>query len=208
MKISQQQWMNLLMEQGVDVRSRIVYLSGEFGSDPSAGQTDSGRLIKSFILLDGLSHKPIRFWINTSGGDVHDMFAIHDTIRGLNSPVITIGSGSVQSAGGLLLAAGARRYVTENCYLMIHATQHQLHSQDISQAEMSNIIDTAKRVDCAWSSLMGSYTKMTGSWWMDQCDSHNETWCNASQIINLGVADEILPLRDILSVSARYKAPS
>jgi ATP-dependent Clp protease protease subunit len=64
--------------------------------------------------------KPISVYINSDGGDLNAMFAIHDILRTAPCPVHTYGFGHVMSAGTLLLACGDTRYLYENALVMMH----------------------------------------------------------------------------------------
>ena len=64
--------------------------------------------------------KPIRLYITSNGGSVHQVFSAIDTILGMKVPVHTVCKGFVASAGTLLSLAGKRRFITENSYMLIH----------------------------------------------------------------------------------------
>ena len=64
--------------------------------------------------------KPIRIFINTLGGDLNSTMNLVDVIDASTTPVYTIGLGRVYSAGGLLLMAGAKRFVFNNTSCLIH----------------------------------------------------------------------------------------
>lgn len=67
-------------------------------------------------------NKEITLYLNTSGGDTREAWAIIDLLRLLNVPVKTVAIGGVLSAGVTLLACGTRgkRYITSNTEVMYH----------------------------------------------------------------------------------------
>ncbi|MFQ5653615.1 MAG: ATP-dependent Clp protease proteolytic subunit [Planctomycetota bacterium] len=82
----------------------------------------SKRIIPQLLWLDTRSDDPIRLFINTPGGSADDGFAIHDTIRFVRSPVLSICTGLNASAGTVILLASTkeRRFALPNCRIMLH----------------------------------------------------------------------------------------
>ena len=66
--------------------------------------------------------KPVSLYINSPGGEMTGLFAIHDTMQFLRAPVSTICVGQAASAAAVLLAAGApgRRYALPNARVLLH----------------------------------------------------------------------------------------
>lgn len=63
---------------------------------------------------------PIKLFLNTDGGEVHHALMVCDTIRRMETPVHTICTGLVASAGTLISICGVKRYITPNGYMLIH----------------------------------------------------------------------------------------
>jgi ATP-dependent Clp protease, protease subunit len=84
----------------------------------------------------------IAIYINSPGGDMNGLFAIHDTMRYINPDVATICVGQAASAAAVLLAAGTRgkRYVLPNARVLIHqphgGAQGQSTDMELAVAEM------------------------------------------------------------------------
>jgi ATP-dependent Clp protease protease subunit len=96
-------------------------------------------------LLHLESEKPdadIALYINSPGGDMNGLFAIHDTMRFIHSDVATICVGQAASAAAVLLAAGTpgKRYVLPNARVLIHqphgGAQGQSTDMELQVAEM------------------------------------------------------------------------
>lgn len=66
--------------------------------------------------------RDISLYINSPGGDMIGLFAIHDTMQFVSAPISTICVGQAASAAAVLLAAGApgRRYALPNARVLIH----------------------------------------------------------------------------------------
>jgi len=120
--------------------SRSILLIGEVG--PST----TSQLFERIAELAQQNDDPICVVISTEGGSVYDAFAIYDLIKLSPIPIWTYGLGCVMSAGTLILAAGAKRMLYPNCWLMDHeATFPEVaqksselkaarrHSEDISE---------------------------------------------------------------------------
>jgi ATP-dependent Clp protease protease subunit len=84
----------------------------------------------------------IAIYINSPGGDMNGLFAIHDTMRYVNPDVATICVGQAASAAAVLLAAGTpgKRYALPNARVLIHqphgGAQGQSTDMELAVAEM------------------------------------------------------------------------
>ena len=84
----------------------------------------------------------IALYINSPGGDMNGLFAIHDTMRYVNPDVATICVGQAASAAAVLLAAGTpgKRYALPNARVLIHqphgGAQGQSTDMELAVAEM------------------------------------------------------------------------
>jgi ATP-dependent Clp protease, protease subunit len=84
----------------------------------------------------------IAIYINSPGGDMNGLFAIHDTMKYINPDVATICVGQAASAAAVLLAAGApgKRYALPNARVLIHqphgGAQGQSTDMELAVAEM------------------------------------------------------------------------
>ena len=96
---------------------RILFLSGVI-----SGEMDSQNLL---LALDSLSHKPIKLVITSPGGDLDTTFLFIDTMKLIQSPVITIGR-YCASAASLILASGKERYLYPHAKTMLHLATGQM----------------------------------------------------------------------------------
>ncbi len=84
----------------------------------------------------------IAIYINSPGGDMNGLFAIHDTMRFINPDVATICVGQAASAAAVLLAAGTpgKRFALPNARVLIHqphgGAQGQSTDMELAVAEM------------------------------------------------------------------------
>lgn len=110
------------------LEERIVFLGTEI-TDETANL-----IIAQLLHLD--ASKPesdVRLYINSPGGDMNGLFAIHDTMKFLRADVSTICIGQAASAAAVLLAAGApgKRYALPNARLLIHQPHGGTQGQSV-----------------------------------------------------------------------------
>jgi ATP-dependent Clp protease, protease subunit len=117
--------------------ARIVFL-GTAIEDASANL-----VIAQLLHLDAENPgKDIHLYLNSPGGDMTGLFAIHDTMQLVRSDVSTVCVGQACSAAAVLLAAGAKgkRYVLPNARVLIHqphgGAQGQSTDLELAVAEM------------------------------------------------------------------------
>ena len=98
------------------LKTRTVLVSGAV-DDKLAEKT-----IAQLLILDAESHDPIRVMITSQGGHVDSGYAIHDMLRFIESPIITIGAGWVASIAVPILfgAPKERRYSLPNTRFLLH----------------------------------------------------------------------------------------
>jgi ATP-dependent Clp protease protease subunit len=90
-----------------------------------AGQVDdklAERVISQLLILNSINHDPIRVVITSQGGHVDSGFAIHDMMKFIDSPVITLGAGWVASIGVPILLGAEKdcRYSLPNTRFLLH----------------------------------------------------------------------------------------
>jgi ATP-dependent Clp protease protease subunit len=84
----------------------------------------------------------VAMYINSPGGDMTGLFAIHDTMKYIAPDVATICVGQAASAAAVLLAAGAKgkRFALPNARVLVHqphgGAQGQSVDMEIAVAEM------------------------------------------------------------------------
>ena len=83
------------------LRERIVFLGSAIDDQVA------NLVVAQLLFLESEdADKPINIYINSPGGDMIGLFAIHDTMQFLNPPIATTCVGQAASAAAVLLAAG------------------------------------------------------------------------------------------------------
>lgn len=96
------------------LQDRIIFLTGEIND------TMSNIIISELLYLDNINHENIYIYINSPGGAITSGMGIYDTMKFIESKVITIGVGMCASMAAFLLSSGDERYVLPNAEVMIH----------------------------------------------------------------------------------------
>lgn len=93
--------------------------------------------------------RDIALYINSPGGDMNALFAIHDTMQYLSCDVATICVGQAASAAAVILASGAagKRAVLPNARVLIHQPHGGVQGQstDLERA-VCEIVEMRRRM--------------------------------------------------------------
>lgn len=163
--------------------NRTVFLCGEIN------QNVAKEVCSKLIALDFINSNPIRMLINSQGGHVESGDTIHDVIRFIKSPVITVGTGFVASAGALIYLATdkQRRFSLPNTRFMIHqpsggsagtATEIGIQAEEI--------IKMKERIDKIIANATGQSLERVAS------DSDRDHWMTAEEAIDYGMVYRVI----------------
>jgi ATP-dependent Clp protease protease subunit len=106
----------------VDLYSRLLSARIVFLGTP-IDDTSANLVVAQLLHLAAEEpERDINLYINSPGGDMTGLFAIHDTMQCIRPQVATTCVGQAASAAAVLLAAGApgKRYVLPNARVLIH----------------------------------------------------------------------------------------
>lgn len=107
------------------LKDRIIILTGEINDQMASS------ICAQLLYLDSTGKEDILMYINSPGGSVSAGLAILDTMQYIHANVSTIGMGICASMAAVLLGAGykGKRYVLENCEVMIHQPLGEMAGQ-------------------------------------------------------------------------------
>jgi len=164
-------------------KSRFVLIFGEI--DHAMARSTCERL----IALAEESDAPIQVMVSSPGGHVESGDAIHDMIRFVRAPVMTIGSGWVASAGThIFLAAPAeRRVCLPNTRFMIHQPAGGAGGQATDIAiQAKEIIKARERLARVVATQTGQpYEKVAA-------DMERDYWMSADEAIAYGIVSRVI----------------
>ena len=165
------------------IKARTVLVNGE------VDQELAQKVISHLIVLDAESHDPIRVIITSPGGHVDSGYAIHDVMRFIESPVITIGAGWVASIAVPIFfgAPKGRRYSLPGTRFLIHQPSGGAGGQaaDI-RIEAQEIIKIRKRINEMISKETGQPVDKVAK------DSERNFWMSAEEAKAYGLVDKII----------------
>ena len=145
----------------------------------------------------------VAIYINSPGGDMNGLFAIHDTMRYINPDVATICVGQAASAAAVLLAAGTpgKRYALPNARVLIHqphgGAQGQSTDMELAVAEMVEM--RRRMVDILVEATGQSAERIT-------VDIDRDYIVRGDQALAYGLVDHIVDRRQLPSATKAIAA--
>jgi len=157
-----------------------------------AGQVDeklAERVISQLLILNSINHDPIRMVITSQGGHVDSGFAIHDMMKFIESPVITLGAGWVASIGGPILLGAEKdsRYSLPNTRFLLHQPSGGAGGQasDIRIAA-EEILKLRERINRLIAGETGNSAEQVEN------DSDRNFWMNSEEALEYGLITKIV----------------
>ena len=165
------------------LKTRTVLVSG--GVDDKLAE----KVMSQLLILDADNHDPIRVMITSQGGHVDSGFAIHDMLRFIESPVITIGAGWVASIAVPILfgAPKERRFSLPHTRFLLHQPSGGAGGQatDI-RIEAEEILKVRERLNALIAAETGQDVEKVTR------DSDRNFWMDAEQAKEYGLVGEVI----------------
>jgi len=171
----------------LNIQHRVLFLTGAIGmrcAHCGWGETESHNLL---LALDSISQEPIKIVITSPGGDLDSAFLFYDTMKLIQSPIVTIGR-YCASAAAFLLAAGRERYLFPHAKVMLHlpsgVAAGDTRDWEIQHKQMQGYKDKVVDIliECG----------ATKSHQEILADMDRDFWLDSPEAIIYGLADEIL----------------
>lgn len=177
------------------MHQRIVVLGEELE------QGNGNRLVHQLLLLSAEDPRAdITLWINSPGGSVSAMLAIHDVMQLVPNDVGTVALGMAASAGQFLLSAGTpgKRYALPHARVLLHQGSAGIGGTavdiEIQADDLRHTRDT----------VLGLIAAHTGQ---DrdtvERDSLRDRWFSAPQALDYGFVDRIVESVDDVAPGRR-----
>lgn len=163
----------------------IMLINQHIGFDEEEGWGIRGYLFQSELMfLDTLGKKRIKIFINSKGGSVLEGYNIFSSIITSKTPVDTYNVGIAASIAGIIFQAGCSRYCFDYTLNMIHSPYNG-DDKTLNKIEESliSMIETRNRKNLTAERIKGDMIK--------------ETWYNAKESIDSGLADAIVNIKDL-----------
>jgi ATP-dependent Clp protease, protease subunit len=177
-------------EERIDIallENSVFFLSGEIEEE------NVEKCIK-WIAYEDLTPKPdkiLTLYVNSTGGDLYQAFALIDVMRSSSHKIRTIGIGTVMSAAFLIVAAGTRgeRYVAHYTSCMCHqfssGTDGKYHDLKAEMKE-TELLNT-KMVE-----VLAAATKQAPTYVKKRLLPPTDVYMTAQEMVEHGAADYIL----------------
>lgn len=180
---------------------QFPYLGDE---DCDINQSSVNMVMANLHILESMDNtQPITLLLNSYGGDVFQSLGLYDFIRSLQSEVYIQTIGACMSGATLILQAGDKRIISENCTFMMHIgeSSYSDHSHNVR-----NWVDYEKSVvEPKMREIYASRLKRKARESDRQLNKRidklleRDTILNADKVIELGLADEVLSVKEYIS---------
>lgn len=166
------------------MHERIIVLGEELQ------ERNGNRLMQQLLLLSAEDPRAdISLWVNSPGGSVSAMLAVHDVMNLIPNDVSTLAMGMAASAGQFLLSAGApgKRYALPHARVLLHQGSAGIGGTavdiEIQADDLRHTRDT----------VLGLISAHTGQD-LDtvEQDSRRDRWFSAEQALDYGFVDHII----------------
>jgi len=165
------------------MKTRTVLVNG------SVDQELAEKVMAQLLVLDADSHGPIRVMITSPGGHVDSGFAIYDTMKFVESPIITIGAGWVASIAVPIFFGGDKgsRLSLPNTRFLLHQPSGGAGGQaaDI-RIEAQEILKIRVRINNMVSEETGQPVDKVAQ------DSDRNFWMSAEEALKYGLVSKII----------------
>lgn len=145
--------------------------------------------IPKLLMLDAISHDPIKILIYSPGGSVDSGFAMCDTMEMIKSPIVTIGIG-LQSMATTVFMMGdlGKRYLFSHARVMLHLPYGVMRGDEKDMAIASKQMTIVKNEIIEL--LIRQGVKRNRKQLLKDID--REHWMNAEESLEYGLGDSII----------------
>lgn len=131
---------------------------------------------------------PIKLFINSSGGNLHETLSVVSAIESSKTPVWTYALGQAMSGGFLIAISGHKRFAQKYTTLMWHQANGGIRGENQKMKEYVSETDRLMRMA---DDIVKSRSKITQEH-LDEIYKAKIDWCiGAKEAKKLGVIDEI-----------------
>lgn len=162
---------------------------------------NGNRLMHQLLLLSAEDPQAdISLWINSPGGSVSAMLAIHDVMRLIPNDVSTLAMGMAASAGQFLLSAGTpgKRYALPHSRVLLHQGSAGIGGTAV------DIEIQADDLRLTRDTVIGLVAEHTGQ---DrgtvERDSRRDRWFTATEALDYGFVDRVITTLDDVAPQQR-----
>jgi ATP-dependent Clp protease protease subunit len=176
------------------LRERIVFLGSAIDDQVA------NLVVAQLLFLEAEDpDRPVHLYINSPGGDMVGLFAIHDTMAFLRSPVATTCVGQAASAAAVLLAAGTPglRTALPNARVLIHQPHGGAQGQSVDlEIQVRETVEMRERMVDILATATGQPRERIVA------DIDRDYIVRGQAAVDYGLVDEIVTTRPHLPIEA------
>jgi ATP-dependent Clp protease protease subunit len=169
------------------LKDRIIFIKGEFND----AMADT--VVAQLLFLESADpDSDIYMYINSPGGCINSMFAIHDVMQYISCDVCTLAYGKAASAASFILMAGAKgkRMALPNTEIMIH----ELSAGYAGKAkDMRNQWQNIEKLDKKLNKYLSKYTGQPVK--KVEKDVKLDYYMSADEAMKYGIIDKVYDKR-------------
>jgi ATP-dependent Clp protease protease subunit len=177
-------------EDRIDLRlleNSVHYLTGEISED-SITPVIRWIMYENLEVRDG---KNLTLYINSTGGDLYQAFALIDVIKQSRHTISTVALGACMSAAFLIFAAGSKgqRFASKNTSFMCHQFSESMDNKyhDLKATMKENDTCNQRMID-----ILKEATGLTPSKIKAKLLPASDVYLTSEETINLGIADKLM----------------
>ena len=138
--------------------------------------------------------RDVAMYINSPGGDMTALFAIHDTMRYIAPDVSTICVGQAASAAAVLLAAGTKgkRYALPNARVLVHQPHGGAQGQSVDlEIAVAEMVEMRRRMVAILTEATGQTAERIAH------DMDRDFFLRGEKAVEYGLVDAIINRRTL-----------
>ena len=184
-------------ERAYDIYSRLLANRIIFLGSP-IDDTVANLIVAQLVHLESEDpSRDISLYINSPGGEMTALFAIHDTMRYVAPDVATICVGQACSAAAILLASGApgKRFTLPNARILIHQPHGGAQGQSTDlELQVAEVVEMRKRMI----DILGDATGQSEARILADID--RDYTVRGEQAVAYGLVDEVIDQRRLAGI--------
>lgn len=167
---------------------RVLFLTHQIPFEDTPDIPVTSSVVCALRVLDAMDPgKPITFYINSPGGDVHAGMSIIQTMRDLRSPVHTFVLSEAASMAAVVAVAGAKRLGFPTSRWLLH------RDHGVAAGDHEDLLIAAKEmkaVDKMADQVILNFTRIVA----DELEEmqKKDRWFGAEEALKRGLVDEIV----------------
>ncbi len=149
------------------------------------------KLCKQLYALDTVNHDPIMLYINSGGGSCSAGLALINTMKTIDSPVVTIINEEVCSMGGHISVAGDKRVCYEDSVFMAHDAATYIEDYFGKIEDRAEFLKKYKKL---LDDNLRRHTNLSEA--QLKRAKNGELWLFSEEMLEFGIVDEIIVHKD------------